>query len=101
MSFALMHWLLWAENWKFARNFVQTLLVKEDCEEEKEEEEETLMEEESGNRTASSDLWPLVNVIVAIMMTMHFVTQTITDGSLSLGGIPIFGLSLLSPMLVL
>ena len=59
------------------------MLVKEDCEEEKEEEgekeEETLMEEESGNRTASSDLWPLVNVIGAIMMTMHFVTQTIFE----------------------
>ena len=65
---------------EFARNLLQTELVKEDCEEEKEG--ETLMEGElsPGNRTASFDLcWPLVNVIVPIM-TMHFVTQTIIDG---------------------
>ena len=58
--------------------------MKEDCEEEKEEEEEeeTLMEEElsPGNRTASFDLWLLVKVVVAIMMTMHLIAQTILDG---------------------
>ena len=56
--------------------------MKEDCEEEKEEDEETLMEEElsPGNRTASFDLWLLVKVVVAIMMTMHLIAQTILDG---------------------
>ena len=55
--------------------------MKEDCEEEKEGEETLMVEELSpGNRTASFDLWPLVKLIVAIMVTMHSATQTIMDG---------------------